>query len=88
MKWKKVRAKDRERKSCEFKKAKKRRNRDIVNEIKRINESLRKRLIRSLLSDEDRKKSRDKARIEMASSRKNGFLRRKYKQAPPGHGSD
>ena len=76
----KVRAKDRERKSCEFVKAKKRRNRDIVNEIKRINESLRKRLIRSLLSDEDRKKSRDKARIEMASSRKNGFLRRKYKQ--------
>ena len=76
----KVRAKDRERKSCEFVKAKKRRNRDIVNEIKRINESLRKRLIRSLLSDEDRKKSRDKARIEMTSSRKNVFLRRKYKQ--------
>ena len=49
--------------------------------LNKIDESLKKRLSRSLLSDKDRKKSRERARIEMASSRKNGFLRRrKYKQ--------
>ena len=67
----KVRAKDRDRK--------KRRNRGIVKEVKKIEEVLRIRKFRSLLSEEEKIKLRDKAKVEMASNRKNGSLM-KYKQ--------
>lgn len=75
----KVRAKDRERKSCEFVKEKAGRNKKLIKEIKKIDTLLKVRLCRSLQSEEDRIKFRNKAKVQMSSRRKNGYLR-KYKQ--------
>ena len=72
-----VKEKDKKRKSLKFWKT--RRKARCVKEIKQIDGALRKRLLRSMLSEEDKIKSRKKAKVEMALGRKNGFLR-KYKQ--------
>lgn len=73
----KVKEKDKKRKSLKFWKT--RRKARCVKEIKKIDGALRKRFFRSMLSEENKIKSRKKAKVEMASGRKNGFLR-KYKQ--------
>ena len=73
----KVKEKDKKRKSLKFWKT--RRKARCVKEIKQIDGALRKRLLRSMLSEEDKIKSRKKAKVEMALGRKKGFLR-KYKQ--------
>ena len=59
--------------------SKKRSNLDNLKEIKRIDEVVRKRRSRSLLSEEEKSIEKLKAKVAMAKGRKNGFIR-SYKQ--------
>ena len=59
--------------------SKKRTNLDNLKEIKRIDEVVRKRRSRSLLSEEEKGIEKLKAKVAMAKGRKNGFIR-SYKQ--------
>ena len=59
--------------------SKKRSNLDDLKELKRINEVVRKRKFRSLLSEKEKNNDKIKAKVGMSKGRKNGFIR-SYKQ--------
>ena len=59
--------------------SKRRSNLDDLKELKRIEEVVRKRKFRSLLSDKEKNIEKLKAKVGMAKVRKNGSLRT-YKQ--------
>ena len=79
--------KDRNRKSYWFTQAKKKRNREILKEIKKIETVIRVRKLRAQNSEEDKLILRKEARGKMTVGRKNGFLN-KYKQRDKRAGND
>ena len=82
-----VKEKDRNRKSYWFTQAKKKRNREILKEIKKIETLFRVRKLRSTLSEEDKSNFKKEAKAKMTAGRKNGFLK-KYKQRKRRTGND